>query len=185
MFQGRIESEIPDINDRPQVLYCKEKGNQIKIYINSGGSEVLEMTLCSNVGYELPEELKVTHPTVDIEWLLELDPEVIIIGAAAVPYKCGYPVDDYSEIATAREGIMNNPVWARNTAVKEGKVYVTASGSLTYSPSYIVGASYYVKWIYPDLFEDFDPVAIHQEYVDFQGIDFDVREHGVFVYPPM
>jgi hypothetical protein len=30
-----------------------------------------------------------------------------------------------------------------------------------------------------------DPKAIHQEYVDFQGIDFNVREHGVFVYPPM
>jgi iron complex transport system substrate-binding protein len=27
---------------------------------------------------------------------------------------------------------------------------------------------------------------VHQEYIDrFQGIDFDVKEHGVFVYPPL
>ena len=30
---------------------------------------------------------------------------------------------------------------------------------------------------------DLGSVAIHQEYVDFQGIDFDCRGHDVFVYP--
>jgi iron complex transport system substrate-binding protein len=40
------------------------------------------------------------------------------------------------------------------------------------------------KWFYPEEFEDLDPQAIHQEYVDkFCGIDFDVTKHGVFVYP--
>ncbi|MEA1865664.1 MAG: hypothetical protein U9N46_10850, partial [Euryarchaeota archaeon] len=32
---------------------------------------------------------------------------------------------------------------------------------------------------------DLDSVAIHHEYVDFHGIGFDYREHGVFVYPPL
>ena len=41
------------------------------------------------------------------------------------------------------------------------------------------------KWFYPDEFEDLDPQATHQEYVDeFLDIDFDVKEHGTFVYHP-
>ena len=39
------------------------------------------------------------------------------------------------------------------------------------------------KWFYPELFEDLNPEEIHQEYIDdFCGIDYDVSEHGVFVY---
>ncbi len=42
------------------------------------------------------------------------------------------------------------------------------------------------KWFHPELFEDLDPQAIHQEYVtEFQGLDYDLSEHGVFVYPPL
>ena len=53
-------------------------------------------------------------------------------------------------------------------------------------PGYQIGVAYTAKWLHPDLFEDLDPQAVHQEYIDrFQGIDFDVKEHGVFVYPPL
>ena len=46
------------------------------------------------------------------------------------------------------------------------------------------GCAYYAKWLYPELFEDMDPNAIHQEYLDrFIGIDLDRDEHGVFVFP--
>ncbi len=42
------------------------------------------------------------------------------------------------------------------------------------------------KWFYPDLFEDLDPQAIHQEYLTrFQGLDYDLDEYGVFVYPEL
>jgi hypothetical protein len=34
--------------------------------------------------------------------------------------------------------------------------------------------------------EDLDPQAIHQEYLTrFQGLDYDLGEQGVFVYPPL
>jgi len=46
-------------------------------------------------------------------------------------------------------------------------------------------ALYMAKWFYPDIFGDLDPQAVHQECIDtFQGIDFDVSEHGVFMYSP-
>jgi len=48
----------------------------------------------------------------------------------------------------------------------------------------VVGLAYYAEWFHPDLFENVDAQAIHQEYIDeFCGIDFDVAEHGVFIYP--
>ena len=34
--------------------------------------------------------------------------------------------------------------------------------------------------------EDIDPQAIHHEYLTrFQGLDYDLGEQGVFVYPPL
>jgi iron complex transport system substrate-binding protein len=39
---------------------------------------------------------------------------------------------------------------------------------------------------HPDLFEDLNPEAVHQEYLDrFQRIDYDLNEHGIFLYPPI
>ena len=49
---------------------------------------------------------------------------------------------------------------------------------------HFIGIAYMTKWFYPDLFEDLDPKVIHQEYLtEFQHLDYDLDEHGVFVYP--
>jgi len=43
--------------------------------------------------------------------------------------------------------------------------------------------AYWAKGLHPELCSDLDPQAIHQEYLtDFLGIDYDLEEHGVFVY---
>ena len=43
---------------------------------------------------------------------------------------------------------------------------------------------YLAKLLHPELFEDMDPQAMHQEYVDrFLGIDVSV-ESANFLYPP-
>jgi iron complex transport system substrate-binding protein len=48
-----------------------------------------------------------------------------------------------------------------------------------------VTIAYMAKWFYPELFEDLDPQAIHQEYLtEIQGMDYDLKKRGVFVYPP-
>jgi iron complex transport system substrate-binding protein len=42
------------------------------------------------------------------------------------------------------------------------------------------------KLLHPELFEDLDPEAVHKEYLNrFQRIDYDLDDHGVFVYPPI
>ncbi|MHC1635004.1 MAG: ABC transporter substrate-binding protein, partial [Candidatus Methanospirareceae archaeon] len=53
-----------------------------------------------------------------------------------------------------------------------------------FGPSYVYGLAYIAKCHYPEIFSDFDPQAIHQEYINkFCGIDFDVSKQGAFVYP--
>jgi len=47
-----------------------------------------------------------------------------------------------------------------------------------------IQVAYMAKWFHPELFEDLDPKAIHQEYLTrFQGLDIDLDKKGVFVYP--
>ena len=178
-IEGISETEMP------RAMYASAAEKNIKIHITSGGGQILEIVPCINIGREIPEPWTGGHPTVDIEWLIELNPDYVFLFRTLTPFTCGYITDDASEIATACEAFRNRSEFARITAVKEKKVYMICSGCMTYSPSHIILVAYYAKWMYPYLFEDMDPKAIHQEYVDFQGIDFNVREHGVFVYPPL
>jgi iron complex transport system substrate-binding protein len=81
---------------------------------------------------------------------------------------------------------MNRPELANVTAVRDEKVYLIHAGGTWNDPKYFIGLIYLGKWFHPDLFEDLDPKAIHQEYLtEFQGLDYDLDKHGVFVYPPL
>jgi iron complex transport system substrate-binding protein len=69
-------------------------------------------------------------------------------------------------------------------AVEKGGVYVFTT-NIWCSPRYLIGIAYYARWFHPELFEDLDPKAIHQEYLTrFQGLDIDLDKKGVFVYHP-
>ena len=123
----------------------------------------------------------------DRETVIEQDPD--IIGKVLWPGG-GYDldVDDTVELEKAREEIMSRPELQMVKAVKNEKVYVITTHLLLYLPQcgcrYFVQLAYQAKWFHPTLFEDLDPEAIHQEYlIEFQGLDIDLDEKGVFVYP--
>jgi iron complex transport system substrate-binding protein len=120
---------------------------------------------------------------VDSEWVIVQNPDIIV----AQTFIGGYGTDNPSEIAVAREGILNRPELAEVTAVKTGNVYMMAALDLaTAGSGCLLGTAYLAKWFHPELFADLDPKAIHQEYIDrFQRIDYDLDEHGVLVYPPL
>ena len=123
------------------------------------------------------------YPEVDAEWLLAQNPDIIINGGW-VGTEGGYTSDDPSDMKGLIDYTMSLPELVVVEAVKTGEVYAIHFDTIT-GPGVFIGGTYYAKWFQPDLFEDFDPQAIHQEYVDFRGIDFDVYEQGVFVYPPL
>ena len=120
---------------------------------------------------------------VDPEWVIEQNPDIIV---ATVMGSYGYGVEDSLEMAAARDDILNRPELANVNAVKNGRVYMLDNSNMAGGPRSLVGIAYMAKWFHPELFEDLDPQEIHQEYLDrFQRIDFNVKEHGVFVYPPL
>jgi iron complex transport system substrate-binding protein len=133
-------------------------------------------------GKNIARDMPGTHPKIDSEWVLKHNPDVIVkVTRSSI---AGYEVDDTSEINSLRDEIMSRPGWSNITAGRSGSVYLI-SRDICYGTDYIVGFTYLAKWFYPDLFEDLDPQAIHQEYLtEFQGLDYDLDEHGVFVYPP-
>jgi iron complex transport system substrate-binding protein len=125
-----------------------------------------------------------TTSQVDPEWIVAQNPDIIVKVVSGSGVSCGYDEDDTEEVRSLRDDLMNRPGFDNITAVKEDRVYLITSDICDRSCNSI-GIAYMAKWFYPDLFEDLDPQAIHQEYLArFQHLDYDLDEHGVFVYPP-
>jgi len=173
-------SEIPE-DEKPEVFLDKSGVDSIserKTYSRGTGMHQL-CELAGGNNMAITAGLMGTYPTVETEKILEQDPDVIVGLSRAG----GYTTDDETEIEEEYKGIIALPGFGNVTAVERGRVYLM-DGSIAFGSVYPVGLAYMAKWFYPEEFEDLDPQAIHQEYVDkFCGIDFDVTKHGVFVYP--
>ena len=123
---------------------------------------------------------------VNPEEVVARNPDIIVQGSGCG----GYELDagDTSKFEEKRDEIMSRYELQIVTAVREKQVYVL-SGYLMYGGPCagcrgFLGTIYMAKWFHPELFEDLDPKAIHQEYLErFQGLDFDLDKQGVFVYP--
>jgi len=149
-------------------------------YFTISEDEYVEIAGGKNVFDDLP---LTAH--VDPEAVINRTPDIIIhhVGMAYAN-KVGYMTDDVSALRDKRNEIMNRPGFAAVPAVKTGDVY-TSNSNILVGPMYPVGLAYYAKWFYPELFEDLDSNAIHQEYLTrFLRIDYDLSKHGVFVYHP-
>ena len=118
---------------------------------------------------------------VEAEWVMEENPAVII----GLSYSGGYQAEDDAPLGAYRDAIMSVPGFDLVDAVKNDRVYII-SGDFSLGPQMTIGTVAVAKWLYPDLFSDLDPEAIHQEFLtEFMHVDYDLAEHGAFVYPPM
>jgi len=165
-------SDIPE-EDKPRVYF--EAWDKYKT-VGTGSGRHTEIVIAG--GKNIFDDLSGTVK-IDPEELIKRDPEVIIRGT----WINGFETDDIAELSVIRDEIVNRPELAGVSAVKNGRVYVTAEG-IPSGASFFVRIGNYAKWFYPELFEDFDPIAYLQEYLTrFQRLDFNVSEEGVFVYP--
>ena len=129
------------------------------------------------------------YMSVSSEAVMDRDPDIIVC-VASWKVASGYDVDadDTTEFKALREEIMSRPELQNVRAVKDERVYIIANHFVSFFPAsgcrQFAQVAYQAKWFHPDLFEDLDPQAIHQEYLTrFQGLDIDLDEKGVFVYP--
>ena len=118
-------------------------------------------------------------PDIDPEWVIEQNPDIII--KLDLGFFGGYAEDDLDTLKDTRDEVMNREVLAHTAAVQNEEVYAISTGAF-YLPYFHTSVAYLAKWFHPEIFEDMDPEAIHQEYLE--------KYHGgskdfTFVYPPM
>ena len=174
------------IKDRTEEL---SEGEKTRVYIEVAenykayGKDQWPDVLCTQAGGR-NIIAEVGTLMVDPEFVVKQNPEVIVKIVTHAQASCGYAADDSSEIRAFRDALMSRPELANVNAVKDNKVYLHTSFGLA---RFLVTAVYYAKWFHPELFEDLDPKAIHQEYLDrfFEDANFNLDEHGIFVYPPL
>ena len=123
---------------------------------------------------------------VSAEWVRLQNPEIIVKYASPRASNCGYEMDDPSGVIAQREEIMTRTLLSEVTAVTNESVHLLDMWHFGWGASTLIATAYMAKWFHPDLFEDLDPEAIHQEYLTrFQRVDYDLGEYGIFAYPPI
>lgn len=122
---------------------------------------------------------------INLEWVLKKDPDILIMHAVDRVDLYGYETDDPSGIAKALDYIMLRPELQGLKAIKNKQVYLFDGHFRNDASGGIVAAAYMAKIFYPELFADINPEAVHQEYLNMQGLDYDLNMHGVFLYPPL
>ena len=167
---------IPD-EGRPEVYF-----EAYDRYKTAGRESGWHQKLIAAGANNIFSDLSGGYVYVDAEEVVKRNPEFIV--SAPSYYAGGYDTDDITELSNPWKEIVSRPELAKVNAVKNGNVYVLSSDAFG-GVRHFVAIAYMAKWFHPGLFEDLDPKAIHQEYlIRFQGLDYDLAKHGVFVYPP-
>ena len=174
LIKEKVEN-IPE-EDKPKVYYEMNQkyrtGGEYTSQIRRAGGKNIAGDEWGNV-------------VINAEAVAAQNPDIIVTTKGSG----GYCTDDTTELREIREELMNREILQNVTAVKTGKVYamskyITYRGPLCGGRGFILDA-YQAKWFNPTYFVDFNPKAIHQEYLTrFQGLDWDLDEHGVYVYHP-
>jgi len=169
-------SEIPD-DERTTVFTEGGGGKEFGRRAYANGTGLFDLSVMAG-GKNIAAELE-GYTDVETEWILTQRPEVIV----SLVYGCGYETDNKSEMEERYNKIIELPGFKEEVpAVINNRVHIIDNDF--FGPSYVYGLAYMAKWLYPEIFSDFDPQAIHQEYINkFCGIDFDVSKQGAFVYP--
>jgi iron complex transport system substrate-binding protein len=170
MIQERINTSQ---EDKPKVFfewagkpyYTVSNGNPSDTLIRLAGGD--------NIAKDLGNSTH-SYPTVSPEWVVEVDPDVII------QQRSSDKAFTESELKTLRDEIIARPELADVKAVKDGRVYMV-SGELRYGVRSVICQIYMAKLFYPELFRDVDPEEVHQELAEkFYGLS---QLDGVYTYP--
>ena len=176
-----IVEKIPE-EDRPKVYFAPSFNDGV--YYIYGRYAYIDMAGGKDIFADYPGK----YMPVDPEAVMGRDPDIIVRVAPWTAGGYGLDADDTTEMKALREEILSQPELQKVKAVNDERVYIIADHLVSFFPAsgcrQFVQIAYQAKWFHPELFEDLDPKAIHQEYLTrFQGLDIDLEEKGVFAYP--
>jgi iron complex transport system substrate-binding protein len=175
---------------RPRVLIAtlpKEGDNSIFTYAKIDTlSQMVTLAGGRSIAEDLPAYLESSYRIeVDPEWVIESDPDYMIFITIVLTPPIGYDSDDISGISQALLSFKSRPEYANLTAVKNNQVYIINGNLRNDASKGLIGAAYLARIFHSDNV-DLDPEDLHQEYLQrFLGLDYDLDEHGVFIYPPL
>lgn len=156
-------------------------------------TSMMELAGGRSIAADLPDFMKSTYRIeVDPEWVIAEDPDYIVLLVVATTYSgllldppSGYDADNATGIMQAREAFMSRPEYSNLKAVKNGRVYILSGNLRNDASKGLIGAAYLARIFHPEETE-LDPEGLHQEYIKrFLGLDYDLDQHGVFIYPPL
>jgi len=182
-YVDTVKERVADIADEDKVTVFMEREKK------TGGDPLVRWAYASETGYtdlcavaggiNIAEEHIGYNGDVEVEWVIEQNPDVI----TGLSYKGGYEKDDDTAMREYYEGIKSLPGFENVMAVEEDRVHII-SGDFSIGAQLPIGIVTVAKWLYPDRFEDLDPDEIHEEFLtEFMQIEYDLDEWGVFVYP--
>ena len=176
--EGLSEDEMPKAYFEYTPYYCYASGTRLgQVIVNAGGKNIIDEI----IGPDDPNYGAMID--VDPEFIVMQNPDFIFIGVGSGV--SGYATDETTAMAGMRQQALDRPELANINAVKNKQIYSVSFWALGGAGNNIIGTAYLAKWLHPDLYTDIDPQEIHQEYLGFHDIDYNVKEHGVFVYPPL
>ncbi|MHC1631463.1 MAG: ABC transporter substrate-binding protein [Methanotrichaceae archaeon] len=129
-------------------------------------------------GNNIAADLNGKVPHVDMEWVIDQNPDIIVYSISSSQYGGATPTIE--EMKQKRQEIFDLPGFDQINAVKNNKVYVMDI-SMASGLNDIVTLLYYAKWFNPGLFQDVDPRAVQE---DIYQRYFDINLDGIRqVYP--
>ncbi len=129
--------------------------------------------------------------TPDTESIVSQDPDYIFLHTVRYTYGGGSNEPAQGIDATDPTGMKNvlqqyvsQPAFANLKAIKNNHVYLIAGDFRNNAMGGTLGAVYMAKVLYPDVFTELNPQAIHQEYMTrFLRLNYNMDTNGVFLYP--
>ena len=176
-----LAGALVDLNDgeRPRVFFESARPgrgvNALRTFTDvSGSAELLEMAGGTNIAAGLPGTE--TTPDVSLEWVIEQNPEVIIVGAGSNgPLGWDADLDAADEFY---EQIVNRPGFDQIDAVRNGRILLLNSTMIT-DPLHPAGLYHVAHFLHPEKIAADRAQEIHTEML---GEFFGEEYGGVWEY---
>lgn len=176
-----ISTRVSNLSDseRPLAFYTyKWKDNSI---FGAGAKNRFHYALEFAGAKDMNGDLKEDWAEIDLEAVIKDNPAYIIFEE--MDHKSGYGISDPSTMKKKIASIKVIPGFSNVDAVKNNKIYGLPMSVL--SGDTWLGTIYLAPVFHPDLFKDFHPVKIHQEYIDKFIHSNEKISDDVFLYPPL
>jgi len=148
----------------------------------------------ANVAQSLPTYLTASSISVDMETVLEQDPDYIFLHTVRYTFGGftyedpvqGIDANDITSIRNCLQNYTAQATFANVTAFKNNHGYIIAGDFRNNAMGGTLGAVYMAKVLYPNLFSDLNPQVIHQEYITkYLRLSYNLDNNGIFLYPPI